>query len=157
MLVSGVIVGCSKKEESPELAPPTTSQQGVDLSSAATPPPAVVAGPAGTAPAKAPEGIDFAKAKRPVNDKGDPMSDLEYLNHLVFQLNESRTAGQTIVQKAFKTEAEQMAYEEAQQKKMQPVHSLQELVDAGVLKAIPTGPNGQHYAIDAASGKVVLQ
>lgn len=85
------------------------------------------------------------------------MSDLEFLNHLVGQLNESRVAPTETPQKAFKTEAEQMAYEEAMQKAKEPVRDLNELVTAGILKTLPQAPNGQQYTIDAQSGKVVLQ
>lgn len=85
------------------------------------------------------------------------MSDLEFLNHLVSQLNESRVAPTEIRQKAFKTEAEQLAYEESQQQKQGPVRDLNELVSAGVLKQLPQAPAGQHYAIDATTGKVVIQ
>ncbi len=86
------------------------------------------------------------------------MSDLEYLNHLVEQVNESRVSDIEIKQKAFKTEAEQVAYEEAeQQKRKGPIRDLNELVTAGVLKALPTAPGGQRYTIDATTGKVVLQ
>ncbi len=87
------------------------------------------------------------------------MSDLEYLNHLVQQVNESRSTPKEINQKAFKTEAEQLAYEEAQQQALNrgPVKDLNELVSSGVIKTLPTAPAGQRYALDTATGKVVLQ
>ncbi|MCD6051426.1 MAG: hypothetical protein K0Q55_2830, partial [Verrucomicrobia bacterium] len=86
-------------------------------------------------------------------------NDLEYLNHLVQQVNESRTAPKEINQKSFKTEAEQLAYEEAQQQALNrgPVKDLNELVSSGVIKAMPTAPAGQRYVLDATTGKVVLQ
>lgn len=86
------------------------------------------------------------------------MNDLEYLNHLVQQVNEFRAIPKEINQKAFKTEAEQLAYEEAQQAQLNrgPVKDLNELVSSGVIKALPTAPAGQRYALDA-TGKVVLQ
>ncbi len=105
----------------------------------------------------APAAIDFAQAERPVNAQGQVMSDIEYLNHLVHEVNESRISDVTIPEKAFKTEAEQMAYEEAMQQRKAPVRDLKELVTAGVLKELPPAPAGQNYVIDPASGKVVLQ
>ncbi len=85
------------------------------------------------------------------------MSDLELLNHLVHQVNESRAVGPEIKQMQFKTEAEQSAYEAAQRQKQAPVKDLNELVAAKVIKTLPTAPAGKRYAVDATSGKVVLQ
>jgi hypothetical protein len=87
------------------------------------------------------------------------MSDLEYLNHLVQQVNESRATPKEIDQKSFKTEAEQLAYEEAQQRALNrgPVKDLNELVSAGAIKALPAAPAGQRYVLDPTTGKVVLQ
>jgi len=85
------------------------------------------------------------------------MSDIEFLNHLVHEVNESRISSADIPQKAFKTEAEQMAYEEAMLQRKAPVKDLNELVTAGLLKALPEAPAGQRYMLDPTSGKVVLQ
>lgn len=85
------------------------------------------------------------------------MSDLEYLNYLVREVNESRISDVEIPQVAFKTEDEQMAYEAAMEQRQGPIKDLHELVTAGAIKALPEAPSGQHYLIDPTTGKVVLQ
>jgi len=158
-LMAAIALGCSPKEETAPAAAPAASAEAApaaisigDNAVTIAPPPA-----GGAAAAAAAGGISMAVADRPINAQGNPMSDLEFLNHLVSELNESRTVPSEINQKAFKTEAEQMAYEEAQQKKKGPVQDLNELVTAGILKQLPAAPAGQRYAIDPATGKVVLQ
>lgn len=153
---------CSPKEEAP--LTPTSAGKPADLQEAlrldaAVKPDSPVAPNANLTAGAQPNSaaLDFASAPRPKNEQGDPLSDLEYLNHLVFQLNESRTVVAEIKQMQFKTEAEQAAYEAAQQQRQGPVKDLNELVTAKMLKALPVAPNGQHYAIDPASGKVVLR
>jgi hypothetical protein len=151
-----IAFGCSPKEENTQgtaaaTQPPAPAAVSIAGTAApVAPPPSAGA----AAPAAA---ISVAQADRPINAQGNPMSDLEFLNHLIHEVNESRISSADIPQKAFKTEAEQMAYEEAQQQKKGPVRDLNELVTAGVLKEIPPAPAGQRYAIDATTGKVVLQ
>ncbi len=151
------IVACSPKAE------PASEQ----IQASATQPVTIAAGSATVAPPPSTPvpGAQTAQAipaiteiERPTNAQGNPMSDLELLNHLVQELNESRVSDADIPQKTFKTEAEQMAYEAAQEQlRKGPVKDLNELVTAGILKALPQAPAGQRYAIDATTGKVVLQ
>ena len=163
LLAALILMGaCSPKEEAPLTATsagkPTDPQEALRLDTPVKPD--LPAAPNASLTAVAPPNAaapDFASAPRPNNGQGNPMSDLEYLNHLVFQLNESRTVPPETKQMQFKTEAEQSAYEAAQQQRQAPVKDLNELVTAKVLKALPVAPNGQHYAIDPASGKVVLR
>lgn len=148
---------CDPKEaaEAP-VSSPAPAPVAVSIEQAVTssvPPSSVSAGPAAVNPAP----LDLAVAERPVNAQGQTMSDLEFLNHLVQEVNESRISDVEIPQKAFKTEAEQVAYEEAMQKRKELVRDLNELVTTGILKALPQAPAGQRYAIDPATGKVVLQ
>lgn len=158
ILLLAATAGCNSKEDSADVAAPAAATPAAVSISEATPatapPPAATPG----APAMAaPAAIDFSQAERPVNAQGQVMSDIEYLNHLVHEVNESRVSDVSIPDKAFKTEAEQMAYEEAMQQRKAPVKDLKELVTAGVLKELPPAPAGQNYVIDPASGKVVLQ
>jgi hypothetical protein len=150
--------GCTPKEEAEGLpSAPGSTGEAVSIESV-TENKTVPSSPDAVTPPQAIPAIDFAQAERPINAQGNAMSDLEYLNHLVEQVNESRVSDIEIKQKAFKTEAEQVAYEEAeQQKRKGPIRDLNELVTAGVLKALPTAPGGQRYTIDATTGKVVLQ
>ncbi len=156
-LMMALLAGCTPKEdEAPGTSGPTPAPQAEAVSisqntETAPPPPGGLAAPTASA------AIDIAQAERPKNAQGEAMNDLEYLNHLVAQMNEFRVNPQEIQQKAFKTEAEQLAYEEAQQKAQAPVKDINELVTAGVLKALPQAPGGQKYAIDPTTGKVVLQ
>lgn len=152
------VAGCTPKEDSTAVkAPDAATPAAVSISEAtpavAPPPAATLGAPAMAAPAA----IDFSQAERPVNAQGQVMSDIEYLNHLVYEVNESRISDVSVPDKAFKTEAEQMAYEEAMQQRKVPVRDLKELVTAGVLKELPSAPAGQNYVIDPTSGKVVLQ
>jgi len=156
-LLMALVAGCSPKEDEapgtsgPAPAPQTEAVSISQTTEAAPPPPGGLVAPTASA------AIDITQAERPKNAQGDAMNDLEYLNHLVAQMNEFRINPQEIQQKAFKTEAEQLAYEEAQQKAKAPVRDINELVTAGVLKALPQAPGGQKYAIDPTTGKVVLQ
>lgn len=112
-----------------------------------------------TAAAKAPPAtIDLATMQRPVNDKGDLMSDLEMLNQILANFNEARATGAAArpQTRTYKTEAEQMAAEAAQQQAMGPAKDLSELVKAGVIKALPTPPAGKKFVIDPESHKVAL-
>lgn len=160
ILLLSIAAGCSPKDpEAPAMTPPAAvAPAEVSIGDTATP----AAPPPGSAPgapaaAAVPAAIDLAQAERPINAQGNAMNDLEFLNHLVHEVNESRVSNVEIPQKAFKTEAEQMAYEAAMEQRQGPVKDLNELVTAGVLKALPQAPAGQRYAIDAATGKVVLQ
>jgi len=160
-LLALLFVGCGAKETPTEniaspAAPPTTPDAVSigNTSSPVTPPPSI-AGAVPVAPAAT--AINIAQDKRPINTQGQVMSDLEYLNYLVHEVNEARITDVAIPQKAFKTEAEQMAYEEAMAQRLGPVKDLNELVTAGVLKALPEASAGQHYVIDPTTGKVALQ
>jgi hypothetical protein len=159
ILLFVVAVGCKPEETAPTSVTPAAAPApaAVSIGDAAAP----VAPPPGSAPgaptAAAPAAIDIAQVERSVNAQGLAMSDLEFLNHLVHEVNESRISDVSIPDRAFKTEAEQMAYEEAMQQRKAPVKDLNELVTAGVIKALPEAPAGQHYVIDPTSGKVVLQ
>lgn len=146
---------CGAKEEHP--LPPAAPQKAPDIQASlkVEAPSSPAAPTAGVA--TPPQAADLSSMQRPINDQGNPMSDLELLNHLVHQVNESRAAGPEIKQMQFRTEAEQSAYEAAQRQKQGPVKDLNELVAAKVIKALPTAPAGKRYAIDATSGKVVLQ
>ena len=154
-----LLSACGAKEEHP--LPPATPQKAPDIQASlkVEAPSSPIAPSAGVTapPPAAPQAADLSSMQRPINDQGNPMSDLELLNHLVHQVNESRAAGPEIKQMQFKTEAEQSAYEAAQRQKQGPVKDLNELVAAKVIKALPTAPAGKRYAIDATSGKVVLQ
>ena len=159
VLLIPLLSGCSPKEaDEPLDKVATPSIQEVSVESSA-PNPNLSAPPTSSSAAPIPEPLDIAKAERPLNSRGDAMTDLEYLNHLVEQVNESRSAPKEINQRAFKTEAEQLAYEEAQQQAVNrsPIKDPSELVSAGVIKALPPAPAGQRFALDAATGKVVLQ
>ncbi len=151
------INACSPKAEPASEQIQASAVQPVTIaagSAAVAPPPSTTLPVAQTA-----QGIPaITEIERPTNAQGNPMSDLELLNHLVQELNESRVSDVDISQKTFKTEAEQVAYEAAQEQlRKGPVKDLNELVTAGILKALPQAPAGQRYAIDAATGKVVLQ
>lgn len=118
----------------------------------ATAPAAPTAAAAPAAPA-----VDVATMPRPVNAKGDPMSDLELLNQILHNYREARATQTPSVSRAYKTEAEQMAAETAALKAVQaPIKDLSELVKAGVIKTLPTPPAGKKFAIDPQSQQVVL-
>jgi hypothetical protein len=152
------LCGCSPKEEdSSSLNSASQNTEAVSIELDAAKPASPDQINAATPPPNSIPAMDFAQVQRPINAQGDTMTDLEFLNHLVEQINEARSTDVEIKQKAFKTEAEQMAYEESQQKSKEPVRDLNELVAAGVIKTLPSAPNGQRYAIDTTTGKVVLQ
>lgn len=155
----GLVTGCGGGDSDLGIpAPPPQSgsvsaSATVDVTAPNTP------APAGTvAPPAATPSIDFAAVKRPLDAQGNPLNDLDFLNHLVHQANESRLAkGSDIPMKdSFKTEAEQMAYEEAQRKRFEPISDLNDLVKDGFIKALPTAPAGQKFALDPATKKVIL-
>jgi hypothetical protein len=160
-LLAFLSAGCGSQEAELEnvatTATPAPAPAAVSIGDSAPPvaPPPTVQGVAPAAPIST--AIDLSDSERPINDQGQVMSDLEYLNYLVHELNEARITDVAIPQKAFKTEAEQMAYEEAMAQRQGPVKDLNELVTAGVLKALPEAPAGQHYLIDPTTGKVALQ
>lgn len=159
-LTALLFVGCGSKETSveniPSPAAPGNAPEAVSIGDTAPPvaPPPSVAN--ATAAPSATAAIATTQEERPVNDQGQVMSDLEYLNYLVHEVNESRITDVGVPQKAFKTEEEQMAYEEAMAKRMGPVKDLNELVTAGAIRALPEAPAGQHYTLDPTTGKVVL-
>lgn len=157
MLIAAVAIGCSQKEEIVPAAPAASAEAAQATVSIGGPAAQIAPPPSASATVAPSAGISLAAADRPINAQGNPMSDIEFLNHLVSELNESRTIPTEGNQKTFKTEAEQMAYEEAQQKQKGPVRDLNELVTAGILKQLPPAPAGQRYAIDPTTGKVVLQ
>jgi len=151
------IVACTPKEEPASEQTQASAAQPVTIAagSATVAPPPSTTVPAAQAAQVIPA---ITEIERPTNAQGNPMSDLELLNHLVQELNESRVSDADIPQKTFKTEAEQVAFEAAQEQlRKGPVKDLNELVTAGILKALPQAPAGQRYAIDATTGKVVLQ
>lgn len=160
-LTALLFVGCGSKETSVGNIPSPGSSENApeavsigDLPPPVAPPPSApdaIAAPSATA------AIATTQEERPVNDRGQVMSDLEYLNYLVNEVNESRISDADIPQKAFKTEEEQMAYEAAMEQRQGPVKDLNELVTAGAIKALPDAPTGQHYTLDPTTGKVVLQ
>lgn len=99
---------------------------------------------------------DFAAADRPAGNDGAAMQDLEYLNALLFRVNESRGSWSTDYVPNFKTEAEQQAYDAALKKLKEPITDLNELVRIKALKAIPSAPAGKKYAINSKTLKVEL-
>lgn len=156
-----LFAGCGSKETSveniPSPAAPENITKAVSIGDTAPPvaPPPSAAG--ATVAPSATAAIATLPEERPVNDQGQVMSDLEYLNYLVNEVNEARITDVDVPQRAFKTEAEQMAYEEAMAKRQGPVKDLQELVTAGAIKALPDAPGGQRYTLDPTTGKVVMQ
>lgn len=110
------------------------------------------------APPVAAPSIDFAAAERPLDAQGNRLNDLDYLSHLVHEANEARLSKSSDIpmKTSFKTEAEQMAYEESQRKRFEPISDLNDLVKDGYLKSLPAAPAGQKYAIDQATKKVIL-
>lgn len=157
LVIAAAMAGCGKEETAAPAAPNTPPKQILP----ALQPSAETATPAqpGTAATPAPPAaIDLATMQRPVNDKGDLMSDLEMLNQILANFNEARATGATAGTQArtYKTEAEQMAAETARQQAVGPARDLLELVKAGVIKALPTPPAGKKFVIDPQSHKVVL-
>ncbi|MEW6305635.1 MAG: hypothetical protein AB1705_19320, partial [Verrucomicrobiota bacterium] len=103
-----------------------------------------------------PPAIDFASESRPTNERGEAMSDLDLLNQILSDYQEARATTSSGEIRAYKTEAEEVAAMEAQQKAAEPVKDLSELVRAGVIKAVPAAPPGKKFAIDPKTHKVVL-
>jgi hypothetical protein len=157
---ASLLAGCGGGDTDNAVPPPPTqgdvTAATVDVGTAAnTPAPA----PGGNvAPPAATPGIDFGSAERPLDAQGNRLNDLDYLSHLVHEANEARLskAGDVQTKSSFKTEAEQMAYEESQRKRFEPISDLNDLVKDGFLKSLPAAPAGQKYAIDQATKKVIL-
>lgn len=158
LAVGLVVPGCGKQEPAATTTSSAASKSSSlpSLQASAEPAPPLAQA---TAAAPRPPAIDFATAARPVNEKGDPMSDLEMLNQALFNYNEARAtgaAGASSQLRTYKTEAEQMAAEAAQQKSAGPVTDLSELVKAGIIKQVPTPPAGKRYAIDPKTHQAIL-
>ncbi len=101
--------------------------------------------------------MDLNDVQRPINDAGQRLADLDYLNLLLQSYVEGRSSAAYMPKGPFKSEAEEMAaIEKAERQKSQPVTDLNELVRAKFIKAIPQAPAGKKYAIDPKTGKVVL-
>lgn len=170
LFVGVITVGCSKEEEltgapssagggvsisDPQAASPTSpssSQPTLDLdpSKFGPPPPAIA--------------VDFSATtaeERPRNVGGKQMSDLEYLNQLLEELATSRFNYVPSPESApYKNDEEREAYEakfaELKKKLQAPITDINELVKAGVIKAIPAAPTGQKYVINATTQKIEL-
>ena len=164
LVVAIAITGCGK----PEPAVPTDSPSSTAPAQSAMPSlqtgggPAAPAGPAVAAAPAPPPAIDLAAMERPANEAGDPMSDLEVLNVILFNYNEALATGAAASKgpaRTYKTEAEEMAATEARQRAIDAggqVRDLSQLVKAGVIKALPKPPAGKKFAIDPKTQKVVL-
>jgi PBP1b-binding outer membrane lipoprotein LpoB len=156
MLALAVMVaGCEGEPDSTaEVAAPVATS-AVDISSPATAP--VTGAPAETAAAAALAPVDLTVAERPLNGDGSQMTDLEMLTSLVRRHNESLTSVEVDTSNMnFKTEAEEMAYREAQATKSQPITEVGQLVAKGLLKALPPAPAGKKYIIKPENQEVVL-
>ena len=103
---------------------------------------------------EAPPPIDLADmSTRPVDEQGNSATDLDMLNEaLETAMMRSTTAGGAAVLKG-KTMEEQMNSnlgEGAAQ-----INTVEDLVKAGVIKAVPAAPDGKKYVIEG--GVVVLK
>ena len=162
LVIAVAVAGCGKQEPAAPTAPkaPSTAPAKPAMPSlqtgggTATPTKGQAAAPTPAPPAV----MDLATMKRPTNDKGDPMSDLEMLNHILANYNEGRATGAAASSqtRTYKTEAEQVAAEATQKQALGPVKDLSELVTAKVIRALPTPPAGKKFAIDPKTQKVVL-
>lgn len=148
------LAGCGEKTDSPaEVAAPAATA-AVDISSPATAP---ITGAPAEAAAVALAPVDLAVAERPLNGDGSQMTDLEMLTSLVRRHNESLASVEVDTSNMnFKTEAEEMAYREAQANKGQPITEVSQLVTKGLLKALPPAPAGKKYVIKPENQEVIL-
>ena len=158
--IASISAGCGGGSSEDAVPPPTPQADvsGATLDLGAAPNTAAPSPTGNVAPPAAPPGIDFASAARPLDAQGNQLNDLDYLNHLVHQANEARLSKSSDIpmKASFKTEAEQVAYEEAQRKRFEPISDLNDLVKDGFLKSLPAAPAGQKFAIDPTTKKVIL-
>jgi len=169
LAVSLIALGCSKEEDelpaanavsgsvsidsaAPQSANVTAilaANPALDASNLGPPPPATV--------------VDFSTTTEdwPRNANGKKLTDLEYLNQLLEDYTTSRFNFVPNPESApYKNDEEREAYEasfaEMRKKLRAPISDINQLVKAGVIKAIPPAPVGQKYVINPTSQKVEL-
>jgi len=133
------IIGCGKSDDTSVTPPPPPPKQpeAAVATPSATPPPAPVTPPpvAGTGPAApaAPE----TEPKEIKDPDGKTISAIAYLQSLVDGYNRTRSS-------------------QVEGNPWPPLTDLQQLVNVGYAKRLPSAPAGQKFVFDSKTGKVTL-
>ena len=135
-------IGCGKTDETPAPPPPPAPKKAeaavttpaVTAPPAVTPPPAPAAGGAAAAAAPAAAEPESKEIKDP---EGKTLSALQYMQKLADAYGRMR---------ATQVEGNQWP----------PLTDLQQIVNVGMVKRLPSAPAGQKFVFDAQSGNVKL-
>lgn len=134
------VIGCGKTDETPVPPPPPAPKKAeaavttpaVTAPPAVTPPPAPAAGGTAAAPAAA-----EPESKEIKDPEGKTLSALQYMQNLADTYGRMR---------ATQVEGNQWP----------PLTDLQQIVNVGLVKRLPSAPAGQKFVFDAQSGNVKL-
>lgn len=145
VVLGAVLVGCdSKSTVTSSGSPPAKSSTAQPLprvgDTPETPPPPPEPG-LGNAPA-ANGNTQGAAPIRPVNEEGQPMSDLEFLNDALIKYGDP----------AARPNAGDIDASSAGGK----LTDISDLVKSGIIKSIPQAPPGKKFVLDKKTNKIVL-
>lgn len=157
-VAAGLLTGCGGGHEpAPAAAPPKPQSSMPALAPAAAATPAATAASASPATPAPPPAIDFTAAKRPLDNNGNPLSDLDILNEAIMSYGGRSMGAAAVVTGSFKTPEEQVAAMSKQyESQSRPLQSLSDLVKAGLIKALPQPPPGKQYVFDPKTQRAAL-